>query len=100
MTIKQDPEGNEIRALLSLADFSGKQVLEIGCGEGRLTRRYASEAGGVVAIEPYTPHFRQAQADMPEALQDRVELLNVTFEDFAVTSQPASYDLAMLSWSL
>jgi 16S rRNA A1518/A1519 N6-dimethyltransferase RsmA/KsgA/DIM1 with predicted DNA glycosylase/AP lyase activity len=100
MTIRQDPEENEIRALLSLADFKDKQVLEIGCGEGRLTRRYASEAGRVVAIEPYRPHFRQAQADMPEALQAKVELLNVTFEDFSAMSQPAAFDLAMLSWSL
>ena len=35
MTIKVDPARNETRALLDMADFGGKEVLEIGCGDGR-----------------------------------------------------------------
>ncbi|UCD99519.1 MAG: hypothetical protein JSV42_01970 [Chloroflexota bacterium] len=37
MTIRSDPENNEIRALFDLDDFSLKHVLEIGCGDDRLT---------------------------------------------------------------
>jgi len=37
MTIRVDPENNETRALFDLANLSGKHVLEIGCGDGRLT---------------------------------------------------------------
>jgi cyclopropane fatty-acyl-phospholipid synthase-like methyltransferase len=32
-----DPEGVETRAIRELIDFAGKDVLEIGCGEGRMT---------------------------------------------------------------
>ena len=53
MTIRSDPENNEIRALGDLVDFSGKHVLEIGCGDGRLTWRYAEAAAHVTAIEPF-----------------------------------------------
>ena len=100
MAIRQDPEENEIRALLSLANLCGKTVLEIGCGDGRLTWLYATEAAHVMAIEPFEPSFRQAQADMPSILRDRVEIRNVAFEDFAASSESAIFDIAILSWSL
>jgi tRNA G46 methylase TrmB len=37
MTVRVDPENNETRALLDLVNFTNKRVLEIGCGDGRLT---------------------------------------------------------------
>jgi hypothetical protein len=37
MTINVDPENSETRAVFNLADFNGQSVLEIGCGDGRLT---------------------------------------------------------------
>jgi len=43
MVIRTDPENNETRALFDLADFKSKRVLEIGCGDGRLTWRYATK---------------------------------------------------------
>ena len=52
MTIRTDPENNEPNALFALADFNGRRVLEIGCGDGRLTWRYADKAAHVTAIEP------------------------------------------------
>jgi len=45
MTLRSDPENNEIRTLTALADFSGKHVLETGCGDGRLTRCQFELAG-------------------------------------------------------
>ena len=50
MTIRSDPENSEIRALFDLVDFCGKHVLEIGCGDGRLTWRYAEAAAHVTGI--------------------------------------------------
>ena len=41
MTIRTDPEGNETATLFDLVDLDGAEVLEIGCGDGRLTWRYA-----------------------------------------------------------
>jgi len=41
MAVRTDPEGNETLALFDLVQLDGREVLEIGCGDGRLTRRYA-----------------------------------------------------------
>jgi 2-polyprenyl-3-methyl-5-hydroxy-6-metoxy-1,4-benzoquinol methylase len=41
MPLRIDPEQNEIRALKSAANWRGKEVLEVGCGNGRLTLRLA-----------------------------------------------------------
>jgi len=53
MAIHEDLDGHEIAALTSAgASFVGRRVREIGCGDGRLTRRYAHEAASIVAIDP------------------------------------------------
>ena len=97
---KLDPEGHEIAALFDLVDLDGKDVLEIGCGDGRLTWRYAERAGHVVAIEPFANAIDRARERIPEAVIDKVELRNVGFEDFASTSKPSTFDVTILSWSL
>ena len=50
-----DPEGVETRVVHDLIDFSAKNVLEIGCGDGRLTWRFADAAASVLAAAPRTP---------------------------------------------
>ena len=52
MAIRTDPENNETRALFDMANFAGQDVLEIGCGDGRLIWRYANRAAHVTAIDP------------------------------------------------
>jgi len=100
MTIRLDPENNETRALFDLADFRGQRVLEIGCGDGRLTWRYAGFAAQVTAIDPFADGIRRAKENLTRELRGRVEFLNVAFEDFASASRPATYDMAILAWSL
>jgi 2-polyprenyl-3-methyl-5-hydroxy-6-metoxy-1,4-benzoquinol methylase len=100
MTIRSDPENNEIRALFGMADFTGKHVLEIGCGDGRMTWRYADAAAHVTAIDPFEEAIRRAKANLPDSLQDQVELHHIAFEDFADAGKSAAFDMAILSWSL
>jgi len=100
MTVRVDPEHNETRALFDLADFSGQRVLEIGCGDGRLTWRYAGKAGHVIAIEPFADSIARARENMPEELKDRVEFHHIGFEDFAAKSETSTFDRVILSWSL
>ncbi len=100
MTIRSDPENNEIRALLDLVDFSGKHVLEIGCGDGRLTWRYAEAAAHVTGIEPFEEAIERANANLPDTLQDQVEFHHIAFEDFSAARESEMFDIAILSWSL
>ena len=44
--------GMEVRLIQRFADLAGRRILEIGCGDGRLTREFAPLASSVVAIEP------------------------------------------------
>ncbi len=98
MTIRLDPEDSETNALHELADFNGKRVLEIGCGDGRLTWRYADRAAHAVAIEPDADDIATAIEDCPDHLRDRVEFRVTRIEDFEPPGE--LFDLALLSWSL
>ena len=62
MTVRVDPEGNETGALFDLVDLEGREVLEIGCGDGRLTWRYADRAAHVTAIEPFEDAIARANS--------------------------------------
>jgi 2-polyprenyl-3-methyl-5-hydroxy-6-metoxy-1,4-benzoquinol methylase len=98
MTVARDPEHAETRMIHKLVDFAGKDVLEIGCGEGRLTWRYADQARSVLALDPDAEAIGQAHAQMPEPLRSRV-----TFQvaDVTTADLPAdAFDVLMLSWSL
>jgi len=100
MATRVDPENNETRALFALADLTGQHVLEIGCGEGRLTWRYAGSAAHVTAIDAFSPGIERARENLPDELHDRVEFHNISFEDFAAASAPSVFDSVILSWSL
>jgi len=94
MAIREDPEAHELAALHRLVpSFAGLRVLEIGAGDGRLTRRYAASAGSVIAIDP--------KPDAIAALRDAqpwIDARAVGIE--ALDLPPHSLDVAIFSWSL
>jgi ubiquinone/menaquinone biosynthesis C-methylase UbiE len=98
MASVKDPEGAEERALAELGDFAGKRVLEIGCGDGRLTWLYASETAEVLGIDPDEESIRVARATLPDQLKDRVEFRVAEAESLDVPRP--RFDIAFLSWSL
>ena len=100
MAIRTDPENNETRALFDMVSFRGQHVLEIGCGDGRLTWRYADRAAHVTAIDPAAKLIALAREQLPRQLQDRIELRSIAFEDFAAASAPSVFDIVILSYSL
>ena len=48
----QDPTNQYIAAIVSQCELNGKDVLEIGCGKGRITRDMARYARRVIATDP------------------------------------------------
>jgi 2-polyprenyl-3-methyl-5-hydroxy-6-metoxy-1,4-benzoquinol methylase len=100
MTIRTDPEGSEKVSLLDLADFTDAEVLEIGCGDGRLTWRYADRAARVTAIDAFEDAIDRAERSVPNELRGTVQFLHVAFEEFAARTEPDAFDYTILSWSL
>lgn len=100
MSIQIDPEGNETNALIDMVDLDAREVLEIGCGDGRLTWRYADRAAYVTAIDPFAEAIERAKKRLPGTLQGRVDFYPVAFDDFARSHQPSAFDIAILAWSL
>lgn len=104
MTILLDPEENETKALLACAgDLAGKRVLEIGCGDGRLTWRFAPMAAQVIAIDADAGKISRARQNLPPELRERVTFYACGLEQFVARFPPGSdkpFDLALLSWSL
>jgi 2-polyprenyl-3-methyl-5-hydroxy-6-metoxy-1,4-benzoquinol methylase len=93
----KDPNGAEASVLGGVADFSGRRVLEVGCGDGRLTWLYAQRADSVLGIDPDEEQIALARVNTPPELADRVHFEVGEAEDL---SRTAVFDVAFLSWSL
>lgn len=93
-----DPSHAELAALAEVIDFSGLRVLEIGCGNGRLTWRYAGSTAEVFGIDPDGDAIAAARAATPAELRERVR-----FEVASPVERDVPrchFDLAFFSWSL
>jgi len=98
MAWRVDPEGVETRALAEIAPVDGLRVLELGCGDGRLTVPLARSAASVLALDPDEERLAAARASLPSGLEGKVTLLAVGAAE--VDAPPAEFDLALFSWSL
>jgi len=91
----QDPGNSYIATILSHCDLTGLDVLEIGCGKGRITRDLAKHAKRVVATDPDSAVLATAQTMVAKG--------NVSFlqEPGGVPDLPSgSFDLVIYTLSL
>lgn len=72
MAMTLDPEAAETKVIHGLVDFRTRGVLEIGCGDGRLTWRFADQAASVLAIDPKEADIAVAKERTPDALKSKV----------------------------
>jgi ubiquinone/menaquinone biosynthesis C-methylase UbiE len=98
MSLQQDPERNESKYLHKLADFTNKRVLEVGCGEGRMTWQYAKEAHLTIGIDTDTDALRVAKVDRSSDLERSV-LFTAAASEYLPFSKE-TFDIAVLAWSL
>ena len=98
MSISVDRDGAETAIIHDLVDFDGTRVLEVGCGNGRLTWSYGNEASEVVAFDVNEAKIQEADEACPVELRAKV-----TFQAADVNSLDTgddSFDIAILSYSL
>jgi 2-polyprenyl-3-methyl-5-hydroxy-6-metoxy-1,4-benzoquinol methylase len=93
-----DPEGAHLAALRRLADFNGQRVLEVGCGDGRLTVGLAADGATVLAFDPDAESVAEARRSLPTELVDRVRYLVASAQELEIA--PGEFDLVVFSWSL
>jgi ubiquinone/menaquinone biosynthesis C-methylase UbiE len=98
MVVKLDPDQEETRAIHDLIDFTGLEIVELGCGDGRMTRRYADTAASVFAFDTAEPLVALAKGRQPPESKP-----TVTFKVADITEMELpleTFDLAVISWSL
>jgi len=98
MSVQKDADHSEIKHLKRLVDLTDKDVIEIGCGEGRLTWQYAQTARSVIAVDVDHDSLRVAKVDCPEDLYKRVHLGCCESEHLPFAKE--KFDIAILAWSL
>jgi ubiquinone/menaquinone biosynthesis C-methylase UbiE len=99
MTIRVDPERNEVRALKEVGIWRGKKVLEVGCGDGRLTLRLARLGPkSIQAIDPDRDRIRAARKKLPPAFSKQIRYKVASAGELNYPSH--SFDIVVFSWVL
>ncbi len=98
MTLQKDPERNETKHLHTFADFTNRRVLEVGCGEGRLTWQYAKSARTTVGIDLDVNALRVARVDRSADLEHKACFACTASEYLPFSKE--TFDIAVLAWSL
>jgi ubiquinone/menaquinone biosynthesis C-methylase UbiE len=97
MPSQRDPEGVIIRQLNEFAELADARVLDIGCGDGRLTRQIVRTAAQVVGIDPKS-NVWESTGDSAIVIEGPVSCARGRAEELPFP--PEKFDVAMLGWTL
>ena len=91
-----DPR-REIQLIERHVSLVDRDVLEVGCGNGRLTLEYAGRTQRVVAIEPNGDMVREARA---RARSRGIENVRFLKRPAQTGIRGGPFDVVLFSWSL
>jgi predicted RNA methylase len=89
-----DPDGVELETIRRLVDLGGKRVVDVGCGDGRLSFACAELGAEVFGFDPDEEAIDLARSNAPRGV--RFEVADATEIDLP----RRKFDLALFSWSL
>ncbi len=95
-----DPDGVLETAMRGIHDWTGKSVLDVGCGTGFHLPRFAADAATVVGVEPHrglVARARRRVAGIPAEQRGRIRVLRGTAQSLPVAD--ASVDVAHARWA-
>jgi ubiquinone/menaquinone biosynthesis C-methylase UbiE len=95
---KRDEAGVETSAIADLVSLDCKRVLDVGCGEGRLTSLAAGRASSVYAFDPNLDSVSRARSLLPSEQRRRVRF--AVHDAEALDLPRERFDVALCGWSL
>src|SRR3989442_14876870 len=96
--VRRVPERLEVQMLLSHAPLRGARVLDVGCGDGRLTRRIAGVPQRVAAVDPDAGQIARAKRLSPVRVRGKIRFQVGRAETLRFPDQ--SFHAVIFSWSL
>jgi len=94
----RDPEGIETEFLKRTGVIHGRKVVEIGCGNGRLTWRYADYAASAVGVDPDSERLAEVLTTRPETVETWAAFAQAEAEILPFPDE--AFECAILAWSL
>ena len=98
MPLVVDPHGVEFATIRELVDLRGQRLLEIGCGNGRLSFACAREGADVFGFDPDEDSIAVARGETPAELRRRLRFEAAHAREIELPK--GEFDLALFSWSL
>ena len=94
----RDPEGIEIEFLQRTGAVCGRKVIEIGCGDGRLTWRYANLAAAAAGVDSDFEWLAGTGTARPETVDKPVSFAQAAAETLPFPDE--AFESAIFAWSL